>query len=112
MKLLRAFSRSKPQPGEDRIGGGLLGLPLDPVLYPGQAFRRLMNVVAIGDVGKGLKQLLKALALVQNGRGCRMAVAGGASWRAHGRQNFFDVVHPRAFPRGIPTQIQNLSAAG
>jgi hypothetical protein len=112
MKLSRSSLRGKPQPGEDRIGGGLFGLPLDPVLYPGQAFGRLMDVVAVSDVGKRFKQLLEALALVQNGRGCRMAVAGGASRRAHGRQNFFDMIHTRAFPRGIPTRIQSLSAAG
>ena len=47
-----AFPGSKPQRGEDRVGGGRLGLPLDPVLYKGEALGGLMDVVPLGDVGE------------------------------------------------------------
>jgi hypothetical protein len=111
MTLLRSFSRGKPQPGEDRIGSGLLGLAIDPVLHSGKALGRLMDVIAVGDVGESFEQLFEALALVQDLCGSRVSVAGRAARRSHGRQNLFDVLHPRAFPRGIRASILSLSLA-
>ena len=110
MTLLRSFSGSKPQRGEDRIGGGPFGLPPDPLLDAGQALGGLMDVVAVGEVGEGFEQLLKAFVAAEDRGGCRMA--GAASRRAHGRPHFFDLFHPSAFPRGIPAAIQNHPIAG
>ena len=55
MKLWPPFSGSKPQRGEDGVGGGRLGLPLDPLLDAHEPFGRLMDVVAVGDVGEGFE---------------------------------------------------------
>jgi hypothetical protein len=109
MTLLRAFSGSKPQSGEDRIGSGLCGLPADPVLDFGQALGGLMDVVAFSDIGERLEQLVEAFLARQGARGRH---AGAATRRAHGRQRSIDLSHAPAFPRGIPTRIQTLSAAG
>ena len=109
MRLLAAFSGGKPQRGEDRIRGGLLGLAIDPVLHSGKALGGLMDVVAIGNVGKSFEQLLETLALVQHLRGSCVSIAGRAAWRSHRRQNFFDVLHPCALPHGIRASTLNLS---
>lgn len=108
MKLLRSLG-SKPQSGEDGIGGGPLGLPPDPILNPGQAFGRLMDIVAVGNVGKGFKQLFKAF--VTGGNGRRHHHAGSASRRYRG-PHFFSLSHPSAFPRGIPAVVQSPPAVG
>ena len=110
MKLSGYFSGGKPQRGEEGIGGGVLGLPLDPVLNLGQPFGRLMDVVAIDDIGEGFEQLFEALAPVHDGRGG--GHADPASRRVPGRSQFLDLSHPSAFPRGIPAATQNLPAAG
>ena len=112
MTLSRYFSGSKPQSGENGIGGGPLGLPFDPVLNSGQSFGGLMDVVPVSDVSEGFEQLLEAFGAVQERCGHRIAVAGSASSYAHYRRRFFDVSHPRAFLRGIPVLTQSLSIAG
>jgi hypothetical protein len=108
MTLLRAFSGSKPQRGENRIGGGHFGLLPDPFLDPGQAFSSLMDVVAIGDVDKGFKQLFKTFVA---GRAWPGREGGSASRRAHDRSHFVCLSHPTAFPRRIRTRVQTLHAA-
>ena len=112
MTLLRSFSGGEPQTSEDRIGAGLLGLPIDPGLHSGEAFGSLMDIIAVGDIGEGLEQLLKAVALAQNRCSGRPFVARRAARRPHGCKNFFDVLHPCAFPHGIRALIQNLPLAG
>jgi len=112
MTLSRVFSGGEPKIGEDRIGGGPLSLTPDPILYARQARGGLMDVIAVGDIDKGFKELLETFVVGQDRRGCRIAVAGRASRRAHRRQQFFDRLHPRAFPRGIPALAQSLPAAG
>jgi hypothetical protein len=111
VKLLRSFSGGKAPTGEDRIGGGFFGLPDDPVLHSGEAFGRLMDVVAVGDVGESFEQLLEAFASVQGRSAIGVSVADRAARRSHGRENFFDVLHPRAFPYGIRASILKLSLA-
>ena len=108
MTLLRFFSGSKPQRSEDRIGGGPLGLLSDPLLDSGQALGGLMDVVAVGDIGKRFQQLLKAFATPKGSR----RPAGAASPRTHERPRFFALSHSSAFPRGIPAVVQSLLAAG
>jgi hypothetical protein len=105
MTLLRSSSGSKPQRGEDRIGGGQFGLLLDPLLDPGQAFGGLVDVVAIGDVDKGFEQLFKTLVAGAVWRRC--SEGGSASRRAHDRPQFFDPSHSPAFPRSIPADVQS-----
>jgi hypothetical protein len=97
MTLLLHSSGGKPQPGEDRVGGGLLSLATDPFLDSGEALRSLMDVVPIGDVGKRFEQLFEAV--VASRRLCRMARP--ASRRAYRQPHFFDLSHPNAFPHGI-----------
>ena len=107
---LSRTSGSKPQRGEDRIGGGPFRLPRDPVLDPGEALGSLMDIVAVGDVGERFEQLLKAFAAAPyRYRGRRN---GPASWRAHDRPLSLDVFHPSAFPRNIPAPAQSLPVAG
>ena len=108
MTLLRFFSGSKPQRGEDRIGGGPLGLLSDPLLDPGQALGGLMDVVAVGDIGKRFEQLLEAFGTSKG----RRRPAGAASQRTHERPRSFALSHSSAFPRGIPAVVQSRSAAG
>jgi hypothetical protein len=111
MTLSRYFSGSKPQSGENGIGGGPLGLPFDPVLNSGQSFGGLMDVVAVGDVGKGFEQLFETFAAVQD-RGGYCLAGCSTSRRARDRSHFFDLTHPSAFPRRIPARVRNLRAAG
>jgi hypothetical protein len=110
MMLWRFSSGGKPQRGEDRIGGSRGGLPLNPLLNLGQTFRRLMDVVAVGDVGKGFEQLFKAFAAIQRRISDRMT--GAASWCAHRRQHSFLLSHACAFPHDIPDRIQIRPVAG
>jgi len=109
MTLLRSSSGSKPQRGEDRIGGGHFRLLPDPFLDPGQAFGGLMDVVAVGDVEKGFEQLFKTLAEGAAGRGC--GEGGSASRRAHDRSQFVCLSHPSAFPRSIAARAPTLDIA-
>jgi hypothetical protein len=96
MKLWRSFSGSKPQSGEDGIGGGSLGLPPDPLLDLGQPLGGLMDVVAVGDVGEGFEQLLETFVAARSDGGCydRRLLASRRAPSAR----FFDVSHPSAFP--------------
>jgi hypothetical protein len=110
MTLWRFSSGGKPQRGEDRIDGSRSGLPFDPFLNLRQAFRCLMNVVPIGDIGKGLKQLFETFAAIQRWTGDR--VAGAASWCAHHRQHSFLLSHSRAFPHVFLAGIQTRPVAG
>jgi hypothetical protein len=108
MTLLRSFSGSKPQSGEDRIGGGPISLPLDPLLYPRQALGRLMDVVAI-DIGDGFEQLFEAFVATEDRR-CRIAAA--ASRRARRLSHSLEMTHPTAFLRGCSVATQNPPVAG
>ena len=95
MKLSRS-SRGKPQNVEDRIGGGSLGLPPDPILYPGKPLRSLMDVIAVGDVDDGLNQLLETFVPGRDHRRhWRLMVA---SRHADFGARVIDLVHPIAFP--------------
>jgi hypothetical protein len=106
MTLLRSFSGSKPQPGEDRVGGGLLSLATDPFLDSGKALRGLVDVVPVGNVGKRFEQLFQALVARARRGGC--GVPRSALRRAPDQPHFFDLSHPNAFPRGItPAVTQN-----
>jgi len=108
MTLLRFFSGSKPQRGEDRIGGGPLGLLSDPLLDSGQALGGLMDVVAVGDIGERFEQLLETFATSKGSR----RPASAASPRTHEQPRFFAFPHSSAFSRGIPAVVQSLPAAG
>ena len=77
MTLLRSSLGSKPQRGEDWVGGGLLGLTTDPFLDSGKALGRLVDIVPVGNVGKRFEQLFEAVV-------APLAVAG-AIWRARHR---------------------------
>jgi hypothetical protein len=110
MTLSRYFSGGKPQSGEDRIGGGMIGLPPDPILYSRQPFGGLMDVVAVGDVGEGFEQLFEALGAPEHRRGRRLA--GTATRRARRRPHSFVLTHPSAFPCGCSAATQSPSAAG
>jgi hypothetical protein len=92
MTLSLPFSGSKPQRGEDRVGGGRLGLPPDPVLYPRQSLGGLMDVVAVG-AAKDQRR---------TGR--------SASRRSHHRPHWSVSPHPSAFLRGS-ARIHCASAA-
>jgi hypothetical protein len=109
MKLLRDFSGSKPQRGEDRIGGSLLGLPPDPVLDPREALGGLVDVVAVGDVDNGLEQLLEALGATK-GRAGRFA-ARAAARRVYRGPHAIDLSHPSAFSRGFEAVTQTRPVA-
>ena len=106
MTLLRYFSGGKPQSGEDRIGGGLLGLPPDPVLDAGQTFGSLMDIVAVDDVDKGFEQLLEALSAVGERRGSRCVRPTSRCPRHPSHR--LGLFHSNAFPRRrIPALAQN-----
>ena len=100
MTLCRPLSRSKPQSIEDRIGGGAIGLIPDPSLNRGQPLGRLMDVVALGDVGDGVEQQRDAaLSFVHRLGGVSRIGDRGA--RPIGRS--FSIFRTQvAFPRGIP----------
>jgi len=109
MKLLRGFSGSKPQRGEDRIGGSLIGLPPDPLLDPREALGGLVDVVAVGDVDKGFEQLLEALGATEDR--ARRIVGSAAARRAHRGPHSIDLSHPSAFSRGIEAVTQTRPVA-
>jgi len=108
MTLLRFFSGSKPQSGEDRIAGGPICLPLDPLLYSRQALGGLMDVVAI-DIGEGFEQLFEAFVPTEDRR---RRIAGAASRRARHRSHSLILTHPTAFLRGCSVATQNPPVAG
>jgi hypothetical protein len=110
MTLSRSYSGGKPQRGEDRIGGSRRGLPFDPFLNLRQTFRCLMDIVPIGDIGKGLEQLFEACAAIQRWTGDRMA--GAASRCAHHRQHSFLASHSRTFPHDFAARILIRPVAG
>lgn len=97
MKLWRCL-RSEPQSGEDGIGSGPFRFANDPVLYPGQALGRLMDIVAV-NVGDGFEQLLDAVvAGVGQGGNRHMPAAPGHEGDA---TRFALLSHPAAFSQGI-----------
>jgi hypothetical protein len=108
MTLLRSFSGSKPQRGEDRVDGGPISLTLDPFLHTRQAFGGLMDVVAI-DIREGFEQLFEAFGATEDGR-CR--VTGSASRRARRRPHSLVLTHPTAFLRGCSVATQSPPVAG
>jgi hypothetical protein len=110
MTLCRPFSGSKPQRGEDRIGGGSLGLTPDPFLHAGKTLGGLMDVVAVGDVGERREQLFETLATAENRAAGRMAAA--APRCAYDRLQLVDLIHPSAFFRAIPAATQIRPVAG
>lgn len=110
MTLLRSFSGSKPQRGEDWISGSLFGLAPDPILNPRQSLGGLMDIIAFGDVGDGLEKCFEAFATVHRRAGRRRADA--AARRARRRSSSVDLSHPSAFPRGVPAAVQSHFLAG
>jgi hypothetical protein len=110
MTLSRYFSRGKPQRGEERIGGGCLGLLPDPLLNLGQAFRGSVDVVPLGDIGKGFEQLLKAVVAV--GRLIKYRAARAASRRVHHRQHPCLASHLHVFLRHVPAGTPTGLVAG
>ena len=105
----RYFSGSKPQSVEDRIGGGAIGFPLDPLLHPRQPLGRLMDIVAVGEVGECLEQLLEAFSAAEDsGAGC---IARTASRRPRRRPRLLMLTHSSAFPRGCSSGTQSRSVA-
>lgn len=111
MTLSRYFSRSKTQSGEDRVGGGMIGLPPDPLLYSRQTLGGLVDVVAVGDVDERFEQFLEAFGAAEHRGGCRFA-AGTASRRRRRPLYSFVLTHPTAFPRGCSPATQNHPVAG
>jgi len=100
MTLLRSSLGSKPQRGEDWVGGGLLGLTTDPFLDSGKALGRLVDIVPVGNVGKRFEQLFEAVVAPHRCR--RGHMARPTSRRAHRKPpHFFNLSHPNAFPHGI-----------
>ena len=110
MTLSHFSLRGKPQRGEKRIGGSRGGLPLDPFLNLRQPLRRLMDIVPIGDIGKGLQQLFEAFGAIQRRIGDHMA--GAASRCSYHRENSFLLSHSRAFPHDFSARIQTRPVAG
>jgi hypothetical protein len=111
MTLLRYFSGGKPQSGENRIGGGMIGLAPDPLLDPCQTLRGLVYVVAVGDVDKRREQLLEAFGAAEDRRGYGFFVRA-ASRRPRRRPQSLVLAHPSAFPRDCSAATQNPSVAG
>ncbi|HWB51604.1 MAG TPA: hypothetical protein VG651_21020 [Stellaceae bacterium] len=112
MTLSPPFSGSKPQRGEDRVGGGRLGLPPDPFLHPGETLGGLVDVVAVGDVDNGFEELLEAFGTAE----ARRRRFRTASRSAYDRPHPCCVPHPTVFPRGVfpsgSARIHRLSVAG
>lgn len=110
MTLWRYFSGGKPQSGEDRIGGGMIGLTPDPLLDARQAFGRLVDVVAIGDVDKGFEEFFETFGASEYGIG--RGLGGTASRRARRRLHPLVLPHPSTFPRHCSAATQSPSLAG
>ncbi|HUI35541.1 MAG TPA: hypothetical protein VLX67_08445 [Stellaceae bacterium] len=100
-------SGSELQHVEDWIGCGALRFAPDPILDPGEAFSRLMDVVAV-DVGNGVEQLLDAFIPASRWRYRRM---GAASRYQRDRARSIVLCHPIAFPLGIPAVAETTSPA-
>ena len=110
MTLSRYSSGGKPQSVEDRIGGGAIGFPLDPFLHSRQTFGRLVDVVAIGEVGERFEQLFEAFGAAEDGGGRR--IAGTASRRTRRRPHWLELTHSSAFPLGCAARTQSPPVAG
>jgi hypothetical protein len=110
MTLLRYSLRGKPQSGEDRIGGGAIGLRIDPFEDAIEAFGSLVDVVPIGDVDNGFEQLFEAFGTAEVFGGRR--IIGTAARRARLRPHSRVMTHPTAFPRGCSAATRNPPAAG
>ncbi|HTW53882.1 MAG TPA: hypothetical protein VME45_18480 [Stellaceae bacterium] len=97
MTLSRYFSGGKPQSGENRIGGGMIGLTPDPLLDPRQTLRGLVDVVALSDVDKCFEQFFEAFGAAKD---CRAggSPARAAAGRARRRPQSLVLTHPSAFP--------------
>ena len=109
MTLLRYSSGGKPKSVEDRIGGGVIGFPLDPLLHPSQPLGGLVDVVTVGEVGECFEQLFEAFGAAEDSRG---RVAGMASWRASCLPHSLILTHSSAFPLGCWSGTQSPCAAG
>lgn len=110
MTQWRNSLRGKPQRSEDRIGGGAIGLRVDPFQHSGQTCGRLMDVVAVGDIDEGFEQLLEAFCLTRvSGR--RHQIAGTAARCADLRHSFV-LTHPSAFPHGCSVATQSPPVVG
>jgi hypothetical protein len=96
MKLPRNGSGGETQSGENRVGRGPFRLATDPVLDERQSLGGLMDVVAVGDVGERLEQLLEAIGAAADGRVRRQT--GSASRDARDRPQLVEFFHPVAFP--------------
>lgn len=110
MTLSRYSSGGKPQSVENRIGGGMVGLTLDPFLDQRQAFGGLVDVVTVGDVDKCFEQFFEAFGAAEDRRRGRSPVRAAAR-RARRRRQSLVSTHPSAFPRDDPAATQSLSVA-
>lgn len=111
MTLWRYSSGGKTQSGEDRIGGGAVGLSIDPFEHAFEAQSGLVNVVAVGDVDDGFEQLLQAFSAIRRFREPRRS-AGAATRRAQLRPHSLVLTHPSAFPRDCSAATQIPPVAG
>lgn len=107
MKLLRC-SGGKPQSAEDWIGGGPLRFATDPILHPGEALGRLVDVVAV-DIGNRLEQLFEAFVAAADR--CSRRLTGAASRHQGDRACSVVLSHPIAFPRGVPATLAETSSS-
>ncbi len=110
MTLLRYSSGGKLQSDEDRVGGGAIGFPPDPLLYSRQTLSGLMNVVAVSEVDKRFEQLLETFGAAEDGSGRRTART--APRRARRWPHSLVLTHSTAFPQGCSARTQSPSVAG
>lgn len=101
-------SGGKPQNVEDRIGCGALRLAPDPVLDPGKAVGRLVDVVAV-DIGNRLEQLIDTVIAEAGRSGSRRM--GTASRHQGDRSRSVVLSHPIAFLRGVATSAEPRGSA-
>jgi hypothetical protein len=110
MTLWRSSLRGKPQSGEDRIGGGAIGLGVDPIQHMAQTCSRLVDVVAVGDIDESFEQLFEAFGPAKvSGR--RHWASCPAAWCTDFPHSFA-LIHPGAFPHGSSEATQALHLAG
>lgn len=110
MTLSRYFSGGETQSGEDRIGGGVIGLPFDPLLHSCQTLGGLVDVVAVSEVGECFEQLLEAFGAAEDSR--RYRIGRTASRRTPGWPHSLVLSHLSAFPLGCSARTQGPSVAG
>jgi hypothetical protein len=100
MKFFGDYSGKKPRSGEERIAGSPLGLPSDPVLNQSQSFGRLVDVVALGDVGKCFEQRVETL--LARGRARQSGLTRAYPRYPDDRARSNNLCHAFASPLGAP----------